>query len=361
MTVGPGRHPSFKGHGLVEVPPLALVGPPHLGGRGLLVVVAGVERSLVVSIRLTIIHQGQALFFEAPGPAGAVVPLPVDTLAACAGEDEVCVLRASGEVQCLTLNGAWRTVRRVSLPADVEHAAVSGNGALVVVSTRADRSCDVLLETGGRWPPVRTPEWLCGVNGLGCAADGRSFGYAYLTEQPWSDYGSYGDPLAGAVVLSADGTVLGEEWDIRERFVKAPRVQLAWGAGGEPLVVAETGPGPADGDVTAFWGRSVGGPVRAESEGVPLCDAEGSPELYDVLLGGGEMLTVSPDGDRVGAVDLAGGAWVIERSSRRRCRVASEAIALEFREPSVLGWVSRERVWRREPVSAFEWEDLNNA
>ncbi|QSQ27649.1 hypothetical protein JY651_23260 [Pyxidicoccus parkwayensis] len=310
-------------------------------------------------MRLTVIHQGQALFFEAPGPASAAVPLPANTLAACAGEDEVCLLRASGEVQRLTTDGTVTTLRRVELPVDLELAAISGNGALVLVSTRSGKSCRVLREEQGQWMPVDTPEWFRGVNGLSCAADGQSFAYAYVTEQPYSEDGSYGHPLAGVAVFSANGAVLAEEWDVRERFEEPPRVRLAWGLGGEPLVESRAYTAQGDGDVSGHWGRSVGGPLRSGPGDVPLCDAEAPPELYDVHSARAGLPTVSPDGDRAGALDMNGDAWVFERSSRRRCRMASDAIAIDLRKPSLLGWVTRERVWRREPPSSFEWEAVS--
>jgi hypothetical protein len=198
------------------------------------------------------VHEGRVLFFNAPGPAGALVPLPESATAVGLGPRGAAVLCADGAVLVLEPGGAVRQNRRIELPADVGRAAISADGSLVVVSTGDGReNCDVSKEENGRWGLVSTPDFLCAVTDIRCAPDGKSFGYGYRTSQPWSEYGSYGNPLRGAAVFKADGTAIREDYDTR-RHNEDPEIKLAWGDGGDPLVLFITNAAHDDAEVIAI-------------------------------------------------------------------------------------------------------------
>lgn len=308
---------------------------------------------------LIVEHQGRVFFFDAPGPAAAVVQLPAGLLAVNAGPTCASALGADGSVWALTPTGLGLR-QRLRLPQGVTRAGISADGSLLVVSPHADEDeCSVQVLRRGAWEKLLAPDFLCAVTDVRCAADGRTFGYAWRTSQPYGDYGSYGSRLHGVVVLSADGEPLHESWDFRDFDDELARRLVAWGPGGDPLVHAV----PSAGD--ARWQR---GGVDVSYGGPPTDDA--SPwnhgpagarrrrgETFFTLPSPGDVVSaaVSADGDVAGVVDADGIVWLLSRSRSAIGRVAGGVVALEFGALPLVGVVTADGVWRRVAVPEEAW------
>lgn len=305
---------------------------------------------------LSIAHGGRVLFFQGPGPASASAPLPDTAIAVCPGPTSAAVLCAEGDILILSPDGSAHRVRRVDLPEGTALAAVSADGSRVVVSARAGgKDTGVCREEEGQWAWLSEPDFLCAITSVRCAPDGKTFGYAYRTSQPWSEDGSYGSRMYGAVVFAADGRALREDWDTRAHD-EEPNISLAWGADGEPLVLLFNDAARGCGEVIASWGQAQSEPARPWDTGPLGSNALASEERLVVTSSAGVAVSISPDGRVVGALDADGNVWVLDGPGRRRCRAAERAIAIELGAAPLIGWVSAEGVWTQKPLSAFEWE-----
>lgn len=304
-------------------------------------------------------HQDRVYFFDAPGPAVGVVALPPKLLAVGTGPMRASALGADGSVWAITPTGLERR-RRVWLPGDVLRAGISADGGLLVVSPRGDEAgCSVQVLRGEAWETILAPDFLCAVTDVRCAADGQTFGYAWRTSQPWGDYGSYGSPYHGVVVLEADGKPLHETWDFRDDDESVRRL-AAWGPAGNPLVWCVPSAGGA------LWMR---GCTDVTYGAPPLDDPApwnhgpaGSPERRGgtsfVLAPAAEVVraVVSADGDVVGAVDADGVAWLLDRSRSAIARVAEGVIAMEVGTLPLVGVVTAEGIWHRVAIAEDAWE-----
>ncbi|MCC6551457.1 MAG: hypothetical protein IT372_00360, partial [Polyangiaceae bacterium] len=182
---------------------------------------------------LAIEHRRQWLWYDGPGAPAMVVDLPADLLAIGLSARQSAAFDASGGVWQIGPAGL-RLRHRVPLPGEVERAAISASGDLIVVALAG--SPGIRVARGEAWTDAREPDFLQEVTDLRCAEDGTSFGYAWLGSQPVSDFGSYGERQAGGVVIGADGSPLREIWEDRDRDDFRVRRVLAWGRGADPLV-----------------------------------------------------------------------------------------------------------------------------
>lgn len=311
-------------------------------------------------------HEGRVLFFNAPGPASASAKLPDNVIALGLGPEGAAALCSDGAILAIQPDGSIRPNRRVDLPAGVARAAISADGSLIVVSERiGEDGWDVSREENGAWSPVSIPDFLCAVMDVRCAPDGKTFGYTYRTGQPWSDYGSYGSRMYGAAVLAADGTVLRQDCDTRSHD-KSPEIDLAWGAGGDPLVLSMMETTWHLYEVIVSWGRPRPGPYQMW-EGGPLYSPPLESELrFSHLVGNGaKAMAVSPGGDIVGILAAWGEVTLVDGPGRRRCSLFEDAkegegaLAIELLGAPLIGWMSADCVWKRAPASAFAWESLS--
>jgi hypothetical protein len=302
---------------------------------------------------LTVEDGGRWFWYDAPGCIAATRWLGRQFLAAGVGCAQSAVLDTSGSIWAIDHDGP-NFLRRVKLPGDVTLAALSPDGGLIAcVVDDGKGAAGVWVCRGDGWARVSEPDFLCAVTDVRCAEDGASFGYAWRTSQPWSEWGSYGDRMAGTVVLDADGNPIREVWSERRHDDDRLRRILAWGPGGDPLVCS-CAPDPtktgATGETTVYTGGRtcpdpgwctcpVGAPPREGGIGVELL-------FQDAV-----RAVVSRDGRRVGAVDREGTAWLLDIPTLRRCRVAEEALAMELMEPDLPGVVTVRGLWERFPVA----------
>jgi len=231
------------------------------------------------------------LFYPVPGAPAAQIRLPKQARAVGTGHG-ASVLLDSGVVLVFSPNGRL-TRRRVPAPGADDLVAVSADGRLVVTASgdAIEARCDnEVLD-------VPTPEWLCDITGVRCAADGESFGYTYLTSQPWSDFGSYGDRMYGAVVVSTKTGARLESWDTR-RHDEEPDILLAWG--GDNLVTAMGG--------EVVW-ETCAPPERAWDQGP--AGGNSPREDFTILLHADVAhILVPPEGGRATLTGIDGQVWV---------------------------------------------------
>jgi hypothetical protein len=307
---------------------------------------------------LIALHDRRVLFFEAPGLARVSIALPDEAKAVGLSRGGAAVLCADGVILTATLDGTFQRLRRIELPADCGRASISADGSLVLVSTHDGREdTGVSRERNGTWSWVSVPDFLCQVTDVRCAPDGESFGYAYLTGQPWSENGSYGNRMYGAAVFTAAGELLREDWDTRSHD-ETPQLRLAWGSGADPLVLSFEHVPEGEGEVLASWGRRGSGspPVwNAGPLGAAPVEDEERVELANTA---GREIAVSPDGMLVGAVDVAGDVWLVDRTRKRRCLAGQGAVAVELDDAPLIDLVSAAGIWTRRPASTLEWESL---
>jgi hypothetical protein len=309
-------------------------------------------------------HEGRVRFFNAVGSASASAKLPDNVVALGLGPEGAAALCSDGAILAIQPDGSIRPNRRIDLPAGVARAAISADGSLIVVSERIGQDgLDVFREENGAWHPVRTPDFLCAVMDVRCAPDGKSFGYTYRTGQPWSDYGSYGSRMYGAAVLAADGTVLRQDWETRYHD-ESPEIDLAWGAGGDPLVLSMGETTRHFFEVIVSWGQPRTSPYHSWECG-PLDSPPLESELRFSHTIGAKAIAVSPGGDIVGILAPWGEVTLVDRPGRRRCTLFEDAkegegaVAIELLGAPLIGWMTADCVWKRAPASAFAWESLS--
>jgi hypothetical protein len=328
---------------------------------------------------LAIEDRGRWLWYDAPGVKTGSIWLREPVLAVGAGAEHSSVIDASGVVWEVSRRGL-RIRRRLALPAGVKRAAVSPRGDLCVIavdlgprSTSGDppgraqrpsgpppREIAVQVLHGNRWESVHVPDFLEDITDLGCAEDGKTFGYAFLCGQPWGEDGDH-FCLGGAMVLSASGRPLSDTGADRAFDDQRARRILAWGRDGNPLVLTcKADPsrrhGPGSTTVKLGGGRPLAALDPDPSSG-PL--GMRFETVIDMLDEEAVRAAISPDGTLVGAVDRTGHAHLLDLARRRRRKLAEGILAMDLASPGVAGVVTVEGLWLRARLPEDGWESLN--
>ena len=161
-------------------------------------------------------------------------PLPSgQPLALAAHGPHAAIITQDLEVWRLA-HGSWTHAYTIEdgIP-DPELAALSANGELVVLA----REDAIVALTLGDAIDVVAPDFFQHATSVACHPDGQSFGYGFLTSQPFAQWGSYGERCFGFVVSDSAGAVLRFEADERDHD-EEPTFHGAWDPDAHLLVTA---------------------------------------------------------------------------------------------------------------------------
>ena len=157
-----------------------------------------------------LVHAGELL--DLSGHDATVVPITHPHVALAAWRDRAALLTPDLRVWRLA-RGRWSYAYTVDAPPNPALAALSVDGALVALADTDESEPLVLHENVAIH--YESYDFYDNTTSLYVHPDGGSWGYGFLTGQPWSEWGSYGDRLHGFMVCDATGTTLRVEQDYR--------------------------------------------------------------------------------------------------------------------------------------------------
>lgn len=214
--------------------------------------------------------------------------LPEETLAIGHHRTQACALGVDGTLWRYGPGGA-EIVRHIALPSATILAAISGDGTLIVVAT--DEPDVHIVSPEPQW--VSTPDFLWRIDSVCCARDGSAYGYSWLTSQPWSDYGSYGDRERGMNVIAVQGDHSWQQRDHRRHDDDASTHLLAIGRGGWPVVSARHGPRSG---ISVQWTDSEENTISGEALRAEI--SEDGRSIF-IAFDSGERVSVAQGGEIV--------------------------------------------------------------
>lgn len=239
-----------------------------------------------------LVHAGELL--DLSGHDATVVPLPRPHVALAAWRDRAALLTPDLQVWRLE-RGRWSYAYTATGPPDPALAALSADGALVALAPTAADEPLVLHENA----PVHVDAFDVyeRTTSLYVHPEGGSWGYGFLTGQPWGEWGSYGDRMFGFMVHGARGDRLRAEYDSRYHD-EVPFMHGAWDPHANLLATVSEEHGEAEiWDIA--WAANEPGPEHWSPH---LPEHLRAPASYHDAIHCRPPMRASPDGFAVAAI-----------------------------------------------------------
>lgn len=268
------------------------------------------------------------LFYREPGPPNAAILLPPETRATSAGPDGASVLLNDGQLIVFDLDGvAVHLTQHPARPHPDARVAISANGALVIVASdesivawREEHPTDLL-----------TPDFLVAITHICCAPAGDSFGYAWLTGQPWSEQGSYGDRLVGVSIFSDGRAADVEHWRARD-YDATPVPVFAWTE--NVLIVS---------DEQEVWRHAA---PRDRQDSFFTAGGRRAEAVHRITAEPAAQIVLSPDGVRTTLTTTDHNLMMVLGERSTTLLMIPDAIGVtDFGGPDEYGMIRHDRSW----------------
>ncbi len=239
-----------------------------------------------------LVHARELL--DLSGHDATVVPLPRPHVALAAWRDRAALLTPDLQIWRLA-RGRWSYAYTADASPDPALAALSVDGSLIAIADTEESEPRVLHENASVY--YESYDFYHRTTSLYVHPDGGSWGYGFLTEQPWSEWGSYGDRLLGFMVCDATGATLRVEQDHRAHD-EFPVMHGFWDPHANLLATVSV----EDGDAEMWeleWAAWVHGP---DSWSPSIPEHLRQRAACDRAIPCDPPMSVSPDGFAVAAI-----------------------------------------------------------